>query len=82
MYGLFVEVNSSYEFAKVTSGLIVEGVEFTLAIKVQGFFLLSLYRKFLKWSEIVYNELGIKNDMTKERRGLRQDVVYVFFVSV
>ena len=26
-----------------------------------------LYRKFLKQSEIVYNELEIKNDMTKER---------------
>lgn len=28
---------------------------------------LFLYRKFLKQSEIVYNELEIKNDMTKER---------------
>jgi hypothetical protein len=27
----------------------------------------SLYRKFLKSSEMVYNELEIKNDMTKER---------------
>ena len=26
-----------------------------------------LYRKFLKSSEIVYNKLEIKNDMTKER---------------
>ena len=26
-----------------------------------------IYRKFLKSSEIVYNELEIKNDMTKER---------------
>ena len=26
-----------------------------------------LYRKFLKSSEIVYNGLEIKNDMTKER---------------
>lgn len=39
----------------------------------------SLYRKFLKQSEIVYNELEIKNDMTKERRGLRHDVVYEVF---
>lgn len=38
-----------------------------------------LYRKFLKQSEIVYNELEIKNDMTKERRGLRHDVVYEVF---
>ena len=38
-----------------------------------------LYRKVLKSSEIVYNGLEIKNDMTKERRGLRHDVVYVFF---
>lgn len=29
--------------------------------------LLNLYRKFLKSSEIVYNELEIKDDMTKER---------------
>ena len=41
--------------------------------------LLFLYRKFLKQSEIVYNELEIKNDMTKERRGLRHDVVYEVF---
>ena len=38
-----------------------------------------LYRKFLKWSKIVYNGLEIKNDMAKERRGLRHDVVYVVF---
>ena len=38
-----------------------------------------LYRKFLKSSEIVYNKLEIKNDMTKERRGLRHDVVYEVF---
>ena len=30
-------------------------------------FSFSLYRKFLKSSEIVYNELEIKDDMTKER---------------
>lgn len=41
--------------------------------------LILLYRKFLKQSEIVYNELEIKNDMTKERRGLRHDVVYEVF---
>ena len=42
----------------------------------------SLYRKFLKSSEMVYNELEIKNDMTKERMcWIRHDVVYeVFFV--
>jgi hypothetical protein len=39
----------------------------------------SLYRKFLKSSEIVYNGLEIKNDITKERRGLRHDVVYEVF---
>ena len=38
-----------------------------------------LYRKFLKPSEIVYNRLEIKNDITKERRGLRHDVVYEVF---
>ncbi len=40
---------------------------------------LSLYRKFLKSSEIVYNRLEIKNDIAKERRGLRHDVVYEVF---
>ena len=43
---------------------------------------LFLYRKFLKSSEIVYNRLEIKNDITKERRGLRHDVVYEVFVLV
>ena len=38
-----------------------------------------LYRKFLKSSEIVYNRLEIKNDIAKERRGLRHDVVYEVF---
>ena len=38
-----------------------------------------LYRKFLKSSEIVYNGLEIKNDITKERRRLRHDVVYEVF---
>ena len=38
-----------------------------------------LYRKFLKSSEMVYNEQEIKNDITKERRGLRHDVVYEVF---
>ena len=41
--------------------------------------ILSLYRKFLKSSEIVYNRLEIKNDIAKERRGLRHDVVYEVF---
>ena len=44
--------------------------------------LFLLYRKFLKSSEIVYNGLEIKNDITKERRGLRHDVVMKFFVLV
>jgi len=47
-----------------------------------GFFspdILFLYRKFLKSSEIVYNRLEIKNDIAKERRGLRHDVVYEVF---
>ena len=38
-----------------------------------------IYRKFLKSSEIVYNGLEIKNDITKERRGLRHDVAYEVF---
>ena len=38
-----------------------------------------LYRKILKSSEIVYNRLEIKNDIAKERRGLRHDVVYEVF---
>lgn len=38
------------------------------------------YRKFLKSSEIVYNGLEIKNDMTKERMcWIRHDVVYEVF---
>ena len=41
--------------------------------------IILLYRKFLKSSEIVYNRLEIKNDITKERRGLRHDVVYEVF---
>ena len=41
--------------------------------------LFLLYRKFLKSSEIVYNRLEIKNDITKERRGLRHDVAYEVF---
>lgn len=41
--------------------------------------LFFLYRKFLKSSEIVYNRLEIKNDIAKERRGLRHDVVYEVF---
>ena len=36
-------------------------------------------RKFLKSSEIVYNRLEIKNNVTKERRGLRHDVDYEVF---
>ena len=41
--------------------------------------IILLYRKFLKSSEIVYNRLEIKNDIAKERRGLRHDVVYEVF---
>ena len=44
-----------------------------------GLPLFLLYRKFLKSSEIVYNRLEIKNDIAKERRGLRHDVVYEVF---
>ena len=40
----------------------------------------SLYREFLKSSEMVYNELEIKNYMTKERMcWIRHDVVYEVF---
>lgn len=40
-----------------------------------------LYRKFLKSSEMVYNDNEIKMSMTKERRLLlRHDVVYAVFV--
>ena len=34
---------------------------------IQKWIAFLLYRKFLKSSEIVYNELEIKDDMTKER---------------
>ena len=49
------------------------------ALIFQGFIFYFLYRKFLKSSEIVYNRLEIKNDIAKERRGLRHDVVYEVF---
>lgn len=52
---------------------------FSFKYKSQEYKVLSLYRKFLKSSEIVYNRLEIKNDITKERRGLRHDVVYEVF---
>ena len=52
-------------------------VQIRLGSNLGGFFL--LYRKFLKSSEIVYNRLEIKNDIAKERRGLRHDVVYEVF---
>lgn len=43
--------------------------------------LFLLYRKFLKSSEMVYNDNEIKMSMTKERRLLlRHDVVYAVFV--
>ena len=45
----------------------------------QPIFSFLIYRKFLKSSEIVYNRLEIKNDIAKERRGLRHDVVYEVF---
>lgn len=51
--------------------------ENAIEFKTQWHFL--IYRKFLKSSEIVYNGLEIKNDITKERRGLRHDVVYEVF---
>jgi len=37
-------------------------------MKIVSLPLFSLYRKFLKSSEIVYNRLEIKNDITKELR--------------
>ena len=39
--------------------------QWTVGVPFHWFFLYN--RKFLKSSEIVYNELEIKNDMTKER---------------
>lgn len=50
-----------------------------LCVLEGSYFPLFLYRKFLKSSEIVYNRLEIKNDIAKERRGLRHDVVYEVF---
>ena len=44
--------------------------------------LFSIYRKVLKTSDMVYNKQEIENDMTKERRGLRHDVVYEVFCFV
>ena len=36
-------------------------------------------KKFLKLSKMVYTKIKIKNGMTKERRGLRHDVVHEVF---
>lgn len=53
-------------------------VYYTSEFRFRGVFL--LYRKFLKSSEMVYNELEIKNYMTKERMcWIRHDVVYEVF---
>ena len=47
---------------------------------IHNIFTVLLYRKFLKSSEMVYNELEIKNYMTKERMcWIRHDVVYEVF---
>ena len=43
---------------------------------------LFLYRKVLKKSDMMYNKQEIKNGITKERRGLRHDVVYEVFCFV
>ena len=43
---------------------------------------LFLYRKVLKKSDMMYNKQEIKNGITKERRGLRQDVDYEVFCFV
>ena len=67
-------------YPNVLKEIISHRCVFTPQTLVRGVFL--LYRKFLKSSEMVYNELEIKNDMTKERMcWIRHDVVYeVFFV--
>ena len=56
-------------------------IAFSLAgvLTLISIYLFLIYRKFLKSSEIVYNRLEIKNDITKERRGLRHDVAYEVF---
>lgn len=48
------------------------------SMQMRGRFSLC-HRKLLKSSGIMYNGLEIKNDITKERRGLRHDVVYEVF---
>ena len=53
--------------------------EVSILVSLAALLPFLLYRKFLKSSEIVYNRLEIKNDITKERRGLRHDVVYEVF---
>ena len=57
----------------------IETVKKKFLSRCERSFFFLLYRKFLKSSEIVYNRLEIKNDITKERRGLRHDVVYEVF---
>lgn len=51
------------------------------SMQMRGRFSLC-HRNFLKSSGIMYNGLKIKNDITKERRGLRHDVVYEVFCLV
>ena len=64
----------------VPNGMIVPFIYILIFMLESCFYrIFLLYRKFLKQPEIVYNGQEIKNDMTKERRGLRHDVVYEVF---
>ena len=53
--------------------------EFASNVDLSMFGAFFIYRKVLKMSDMVYNKQEIENDMTKERRGLRHDVVYEVF---
>ena len=71
-----MEPSENQPFAQYTVKVTAPGYR---PVSISGVQVFSLYRKFLKSSEIVYNRLEIKNDIAKERRGLRHDVVYEVF---
>ena len=72
-------VNKMIDSLAVENGIVTFLGGIFLFACAYGIVCFLLYRKFLKSSEIVYNRLEIKNDIAKERRGLRHDVVYEVF---
>ena len=69
-----------YRFKSLSAKIIRSKTSYASDCKTASAVSFLLYRKFLKSSEMVYNELEIKNDMTKERMcWIRHDVVYEVF---